>query len=223
MMKKSDDVSGTALAGNPAAQDVAADAAPVGRREAIIQAALLCFAEHGVEATTIDMIRVASGASTGSLYHHFGGKEHIAVAVYLEGLRDFRREQQDYMTRANTLEEGIRAIVYANVDWICRKPEWARYLFNHRGVLEAVQADGIPAHTAQQDEMRQSQRQFSEWFQAHMPAGQRLRWPQDAYLALVIGPVHDYARHWLAGRREMGLQELREFFAEAACRAVRLF
>jgi hypothetical protein len=55
-----------------------------------------------------------------------------------------------------------------------------------------------------------------------MPPGQRLRWPQDAYLALVVGPVHDYARHWLAGRRDTGLPELREFFAEAACRSVGL-
>lgn len=189
-----------------------------GRREAIVQAALQCFAEHGVEATTIEMIREASGASTGSLYHHFANKERIAAEVYLEGLRDFRRLQQEYLAKAESLEGGIRALVHANVDWICQQPEWARYLFNHRGVLEKAQSESLQAA-----ETSQSQQQFAEWFLARMPAGQRLRWPQDAYLALVVGPVHDYARHWLAGRRSTGLLELREFFAESACRALRLF
>jgi AcrR family transcriptional regulator len=185
------------------------------RRETILQAALQCFSQHGVEAATIEMIRAASGASTGSLYHHFGNKERIAAEVYLAGLRDFRQVQQAYVERATTLEEGIRAIVHAHVDWIDANPDWARYLFNHRGVLEKAGADR--GHAA---ELQESQAQLAEWFQARMPAGQRLRWPQEAYVSLLVGPVHDYARHWLAGRRPEGLRELRDFFAEAACRAV---
>ena len=187
------------------------------RRHVILQAALGCFAQHGVEATTIDMIRAASGASTGSLYHHFGNKEHIAAEVYLEGLRRFRAVQGAYLAPAQTLEEGIRAIVHAQVDWIVAEPDWAGYLFNHRGVLaqEGLEAD-------YRAELQGAQAPVATWFLARLPAGQRLRWPADAYVALLVGPVHDYARHWLAGRRETPLAELREFFADAACRAVGL-
>lgn len=187
------------------------------RRDAILQAALACFAAHGVEATTIEMIRAASGASTGSLYHHFGNKERIAAEVYREGLRRFRVLQAAYFGQAVTLEEGICALVHAQVDWIAAEPDWARYLFNHRGVLEqAGQEPGL------RDELRQSLDTLGQWFQARLPAGQRLRWPPEAYVALLVGPVHEYARHWLAGRREVSLVDLREFFAEAACRAVGL-
>lgn len=187
------------------------------RRHAILQAALGCFAQHGVEATTIEMIRAASGASTGSLYHHFGNKERIAAEVYLEGLRRFRAVQADYLAPAQTLEEGVRALVRAQVDWIVAAPDWAGYLFNHRGVLgqAGVEAD-------YREELQGSQVSVSAWFMARLPAGQRLRWPAEAYVALLIGPVHDYARHWLAGRRETPLADLREFFADAACRAVGL-
>lgn len=187
------------------------------RRYAILQAALGCFAQHGVEATTIEMIRAASGASTGSLYHHFGNKERIAAEVYLEGLRRFRAVQADYLGPAQTLEEGIRALVHAQVDWIVAEPDWAGYLFNHRGVLAQ---GGLEADYREQ--LQGSQGSVAAWFMARLPAGQRLRWPADAYVALLIGPVHDYARHWLAGRRETPLAELREFFADAACRAVGL-
>lgn len=187
------------------------------RRHAILQAALGCFAQHGVEATTIGMIRAASGASTGSLYHHFGNKERIAAEVYLEGLRRFRAVQGEYLAQAQTLEDGIRAIVHAQVDWIVAEPDWAGYLFNHRGVLaqEGLEAD-------YREELRGAQAPVSAWFLARLPAGQRLRWPAEAYVALLVGPVHDYARHWLAGRRETPLAALREFFADAACRAVGL-
>lgn len=187
------------------------------RRHAILQAALGCFAQHGVEATTIEMIRAASGASTGSLYHHFGNKERIAAEVYVEGLRRFRLRQADYLARAQTLEEGIRALVHAHVDWIVAEPDWAGYLFNHRGVLAQ---GGLEAEY--REELRGSQAPVAAWFLARLPAGQRLRWPAEAYVSLLVGPVHDYARHWLAGRRETPLVELRDFFADAACRAVGL-
>mgnify|MGYP001588357039 CR=1 FL=1 len=185
------------------------------RRQAIIRAALDCFSQHGVEATTIDMIRAASGASTGSLYHHFGSKERIAAEVYLDGLRQFRRQQSAYLDQAQTLEGGIRAIVHAHVDWIVENPAWADFIFHHRMVLTEVAAEPVL-----QAELQTSFTQVAEWMQTHTASGLRLRWPLDAYAALVTGPVHDYARHWLAGRRQTPLAELREFFAEAAIRAV---
>ncbi|WP_228145041.1 TetR/AcrR family transcriptional regulator, partial [Acinetobacter baumannii] len=45
--------------------------------------------ESGVEATTIEMIRDRSGASIGSLYHHFGNRERIIAALYLEGIGEY--------------------------------------------------------------------------------------------------------------------------------------
>lgn len=185
------------------------------RRESIIQAALGCFAQHGVEATTIDMIRAASGASTGSLYHHFGNKERIAAEVYLEGLRRFRVLQGEYLARADNLRDGIRAIVHAHVDWICANPDWASFLFNHRVVLAEAAAE--PEMRA---DLQAGMRQVADWIRARSASGDDLTWPLEAYAALIAGPVHDYARHWLAGRRAVSLRELRDFFADAAWRAV---
>lgn len=187
------------------------------RRDDILQAALRCFLQHGVEATSIDMIREASGASTGSLYHHFGSKERLAVELYLEGLRRFRAFQTAAFAGVTTLEGGVRAIVRANIDWIGQQPDWARFLFDHRNVLSHA-GDEVGLKR----EQMAAQAAFAEWMQSQLPAHQRLRWPLEAYLALVVGPVHEYARHWLAGRRDVPLTDLSDFFAEAACRAVGL-
>ncbi len=61
-----------------------------GRKSDIIRAALACFTEKGYTNTSIEDVCSQSGASVGSLYHHFSSKERLASAVYLEGIRDYQ-------------------------------------------------------------------------------------------------------------------------------------
>ena len=60
------------------------------RRQAILDAALQAFTESGTTAATVDDVRRLSGASVGSIYHHFGDKEGLAAALYVEGLRSYQ-------------------------------------------------------------------------------------------------------------------------------------
>ena len=60
------------------------------RRQVILDAALEAFAERGTAAATVDDVRRRSGASVGSIYHHFGDKEGLAAALYVEGLRSYQ-------------------------------------------------------------------------------------------------------------------------------------
>lgn len=181
------------------------------RQQAIIQAALICFSRHGVEATTIDMIREASGASVGSLYHHFGNKEGIAAEVFVQGLRDFRLHMQSGLATATTLQEAVTAIVYANVDWISANPDWASFIFNHRVVL---------AQASREAEFNEEGNRLNEagWARlSALPGAEQLSpLAANIYPSLISGPVHEYASHWLAGRRKTPLIELRELFAKAA-------
>ena len=54
-------------------------------REQLLQVATRLFAAHGYEGTSIEAVLQESGASRGSLYHHFPGKEALFLAV-LENL-----------------------------------------------------------------------------------------------------------------------------------------
>src|SRR6185436_8786528 len=60
------------------------------RKEAVLEAALACFEELGYDNTSIEDIRARSGASIGSIYHHFGRKEVIAAALYVDTLVKYR-------------------------------------------------------------------------------------------------------------------------------------
>ena len=51
------------------------------RRQAILEAALTCFTSKGFTETTMEDIRKLSGASTGSIYHHFENKEMLARSL----------------------------------------------------------------------------------------------------------------------------------------------
>lgn len=185
-----------------------------GRKRQIIDAALRCFSEHGVSATTIDMIREASSTSVGSLYHHFGNKEAIAAAVFIEGMRDFALQVATRLDSANGAEEGIKALVAANVEWISANPDWARFCFHHRSQVR---------HEDATERLRGDQQLFQErlrdWFAPYRGALRDL--PIEVFAALVVGPTHDYARHWLAGRITTPLLDQLDTFAEAAWRSVR--
>ena len=59
-------------------QNVARGAAT---REHLLAVATALFAERGYEATSIDAVLQESGASRGSLYHHFKGKDVLFEEV----------------------------------------------------------------------------------------------------------------------------------------------
>src|SRR5258708_15335979 len=78
------------------------------RRADILGAALLAFTERGVAGASIEDIRRRCGASVGSIYHHFGGKDGIAGALYLEGLGDYQRGFVGVLQDATSSQSGIR-------------------------------------------------------------------------------------------------------------------
>src|SRR5436309_183073 len=97
------------------------------RREAILDAALDAFEAKGVLAATLDDIRERSGASVGSIYHHFGDKEGIATALYAQLLADW---QHGFVAalRGRGAERGVRAAVDHHLRWAARRPAAMRFL-----------------------------------------------------------------------------------------------
>lgn len=195
------------------------------KKRQILVIALQCFTEHGIEGTTIDMIREASGMSVGSLYHHFGNKDKIAAAVFIQGMREFSELLQGYLAQADTpvsldargrAEHGVKAIVYANVDWISQQPDWARFVFYHRSI---VSKGGGGSKLA--SDIQLFFQQLITWFKPYAQQGILRSISIELLSSLISGPCHDYARHWLAGRYKTPLAEHREEFANAAWNAVK--
>ncbi len=185
-------------------------------REKILDAALRSFNEHGIEATTIEMIREDSGASVGSVYHHFGNKENIGATLYLEAMRDYQQGLQGLLAAAENAEAGVKAITRSYIDWVGANPEQARFILYSRRYLAR---SGLMAEAE-----RETQRflaAIANWFKPLIASGKIKRLPKECYSSLLLGSAHDYARLWLSGRSKKPIGKFRDIFAEAAWSALK--
>lgn len=185
------------------------------RRASILQAALECFTEHGIEGTTIEMIRDKSGASTGSLYHHFANKEDIASTLFLDGLHNYSERLLKGLAACSDARDGIEMMVTSYIDWVTENPDWARFIFSARGRM--IRGD---AAEALKENNRAQFTALRDWLQPHIEQGELQPLPLDLYHALVNGPIQDYCRSWLAGRVRHSPRQHARTFANAAWRSV---
>ena len=54
------------------------------RRQEIIDAARVCFARYGFEGATVARLEQATGKTRGAIFHHFGDKESLFLAIVSE-------------------------------------------------------------------------------------------------------------------------------------------
>ena len=185
------------------------------RRQQILEAALDSFTAHGVEATTISDIRARCGASVGSIYHHFGSKEELAAALYLEGLRSYQEGFLRELRRHKHAESGLRAVVAYHLRWVSGNTSWARYLLYQREDSSITQAEGVIGA------MNQSfVAAMMSWLQPHIEAGAVVRLPQDLYQPVLVGPLHHFSRQWLAERATSSMAEAQGILAKAVWKAL---
>ncbi|PWU30950.1 TetR/AcrR family transcriptional regulator [Pseudomonas sp. RW407] len=186
------------------------------RKDDILQAALACFSESGVDATTIEMIRDRSGASIGSLYHHFGNRERIIGALYLEGIGQYADLLDAGLREGMGAEATVKLFVTCYIDWVVAHPDWARFILHNRGRVEAGEM-GEQLREAN----RQQGRRIAELLAVHRQAGAFREMPFELFNSVVIGPTHDYVRNWLAGRTRVELADCRDLLAQIAWESVR--
>jgi AcrR family transcriptional regulator len=166
------------------------------RRQDILHAALACATERGVEAVSIDGVRARCGASVGSIYHHFGSREGLVSALYLDIFQEQSRYMHQALEAVFTPREGVQALVTGYLDWVVRYPDRARFLFQARAV-----AIGGPLAPALVDAASRRNAVLTAWFAPHQASGAVQPLPCELLPSLVMGPVQSYCRAWLGGNR----------------------
>jgi AcrR family transcriptional regulator len=185
------------------------------RRAAILRAALIEFTAHGVAGASIESIRRRSGASVGSIYHHFGDKDGIAGTLYLEGLGDYQGGFIAALTSAPSTREGVQDGVRYHLWWISEHRDLARFLLLGRDARVVV---------ATERPLRELNKRFfaavSNWMRPAVDRGELRSLEPELLTALWIGPSQELARHWLAGRSRISLSEATPLLADAAWRSL---
>ena len=136
------------------------------RRQDILNAALACFAEGGMEAVSIEMVRQRCGASVGSIYHHFGSKEGVIAALFFDILAEQSQGVQSQLAKSKDVPAGVKALVMGYLDWVVAHPDRARFLFQARSVVAGgPRAQELAAHA------RERNLALLAWFEPHRRAG----------------------------------------------------
>ena len=166
-------------------------------RRSVLRHALTLFNANGVEATTIDDLRKASGQSVGTIYHHFKNKEGVVAALFFLALDD---QSRAIASRIEGLDDGravVQALIEATTRWITAQPECAYFVFLARDlVMQGPYGDDLTRR------LRARYDPIDEILARDAAAGRILPLPADLIPALVLGATEFYARSWLAGRRQ---------------------
>ena len=181
----------------------------------ILAGALSCFNEHGIEATTIDMILARCDASVGNVYHHFGSKDGLVAALFFCALDDQGRLVDVGLKDAADLESGVQALVFSYVDWVTAQPDLARFLFQARA---AVAKGPLGSDLQQRNKVRN--KGVLAWFSQMGGLDALSAWPAELLPSLIIGQAESYCRAWLSGRVKTSPQQYRQLLAQAAWASV---
>ncbi|PSJ37895.1 TetR/AcrR family transcriptional regulator [Allosphingosinicella deserti] len=184
------------------------------RRRSISMAARALFLEKGFNATSIADIRDASGATTGSIYHAFGSKEGIALALVTEAVGAWTRATLDAQ-RSEDAEGLIRGTVEGLLAWARSDPAGFQILDHIRSLGEQGQAgDGIGAFLK---EGRAASRVTLVRLSA---CGEIAIGDPDLAQALILGPAFEYLRAAGASIREVTEQSA-QLLSDAAWSAMK--
>lgn len=180
-------------------------------KRAILRKALECFNSQGIEATTIEMIRVECQTSVGAIYHHFGNKEGLVAALFFAALEDQATLRDSYLAQAKTTQEWVYALVHSYVDWVDGQPDWARYQFHARfAVANGPHKDELASRNKSRN------KKFWEWFTDPGRREELKHLPAELIPSLIIGPAESYCRTWLSGRVHRSPAAYRDLLAAAA-------
>lgn len=95
------------------------------RRQEIIDAARGCFARYGFEGATVSRLEEATGKTRGAIFHHFGDKESLFLAIVSEDA-----ERQAEVVSQHGLIEVMRDMLRnpEDHDWFVTRAEIMRKL-----------------------------------------------------------------------------------------------
>ena len=97
-------------------------------RELVLDAAERVMAEHGFEAATLARVVEEAGIPMSSVYHYFGSKDGILLAVMERGADRFFADLPDLTRRPGRPAQHLARVVSAVVGTLQRHPDFLRLL-----------------------------------------------------------------------------------------------
>lgn len=164
------------------------------RREAILDAALRCFAERGLLHTGIEEIRKAAGASPSSIYHLFDGLPGITRSLLHRTFEGLFADLTQRVLAEQTAEGVVRALVTGQVEWVLGHPTEARFMY---------QAMSLELGNDETQALASAKVKLLAPIVGHLKTfaqrGELPPWTPLTFDVIVLGPTHEACRRHLGG------------------------
>jgi AcrR family transcriptional regulator len=163
-------------------------------RARLLDDALTVHSQDGPDGFTMTAVIKQSGASSGSLYHHFGSFDGLSAALYARCMARLLDALLDALDPVTDAREGIEAVVRA----------YLRFTREHRDAAMFIHASAyatfLPAHSSIIAAEKQPRiARLLAWLQPHLDSGAVAALPVPLIEMVLIGPVAETARRWLSG------------------------
>lgn len=160
----------------------------------ILDAALRVYARSSEAQLNVHAIVAESGASLGSLYHHFGNMDGLSAALYARCMRELLDTIADALDEARSARSGTFALVRAYLEFARTRPVAARFIH------ASAYASFLPAHAgAIALSKGEPLARIRAFFMQHVRAGALVELNESWLEMLLIGPVAEVTRRQLAG------------------------
>jgi AcrR family transcriptional regulator len=97
-------------------------------RETVLDAAEKLMAEQGYEAASLNQVVATSGIPISSVYHYYGSKDKLLLAVMERGAQRFFDALPELDERAGTAEEHLRLVIQGAATVLAGQPDFLRLL-----------------------------------------------------------------------------------------------
>ncbi|QQO11998.1 TetR family transcriptional regulator [Bradyrhizobium diazoefficiens] len=97
---------------------------PVATRNKLLTAARLEFARHGFAGARVDEIAARAGVNKQLVYHYFGDKDALYLAVLEWVYADIREQERQLNLEGLPPEKAIRKLIEASFDYLATNPDF---------------------------------------------------------------------------------------------------
>ena len=125
---------------------------PQASRKELVAVAIDCFALHGYQGTTIDMIARAAGVTKGALYYHFKDKEDLLFACVRDRVMDFEERVVAAVTPVDDASRALEKIAHSCLFVATRN--------NHRRFLLTLMVEAIDSNASLAAQFREVMKRF---------------------------------------------------------------
>lgn len=97
---------------------------PAATRQKLLSAARQEFARHGFAGARVDEIAMRAGVNKQLVYHHFGDKDALYLAVLEWVYADIREQERQLNLEGLAPEKAIRKLIESSFDYLATNPDF---------------------------------------------------------------------------------------------------